>query len=79
MLISELFPLEVRGQAVALAVQANFFSNMVVALLFPVARDALKRLVGEAWSKFDPDATNYILMDDVPKLLLMVPDQRWLR
>ena len=34
LLISELFPLEVRGQAVALAVQANFASNMLVALLF---------------------------------------------
>jgi MFS family permease len=50
LLISELFPLEVRGQAVALAVQANFASNMLVALLFPVARDALKHLVGETWS-----------------------------
>ena len=50
LLISELFPLEVRGQAVALAVQANFASNMLVALLFPVARDALKRLVGETWA-----------------------------
>ena len=29
LLISELFPLEVRGQAVALAVQANFASNTV--------------------------------------------------
>ena len=50
LLISELFPLEVRGQAVALAVQANFASNMLVALLFPVARDALKQLVGETWA-----------------------------
>mmetsp|Transcript_11912 Transcript_11912/g.35557 ORF Transcript_11912/g.35557 Transcript_11912/m.35557 type:complete len:495 (-) Transcript_11912:28-1512(-) len=50
LLISELFPLEVRGQAVALAVQANFASNMVVALLFPVARDALKHVVGDAWA-----------------------------
>ena len=50
LLISELFPLEVRGQAVALAVQANFASNMLVALLFPVARDALKHLVGETWA-----------------------------
>merc|ERR1712216_275724 len=50
LLISELFPLEVRGQAVALAVQANFASNMLVALLFPVARDALKHVVGDAWA-----------------------------
>ena len=49
-MISELFPLEVRGQAVALAVQANFASNMLVALVFPVARDALRHVVGEAWA-----------------------------
>ena len=50
LLISELFPLEVRGKAVALAVQANFASNMLVALLFPLARDALCQLVGETWA-----------------------------
>jgi sugar porter (SP) family MFS transporter len=50
LLISELFPLEVRGQAVALAVQANFGGNMLVALLFPVARDALRQLVGADWA-----------------------------
>ena len=33
-LISEIFPLEVRGQAVALAVQVNFFLNLVISFLF---------------------------------------------
>src|SRR5690554_1339031 len=36
LMISEVFPLEVRGQAVSVAVQANFFFNLVVAYLFPV-------------------------------------------
>jgi len=49
LLISEVFPLEVRGQAVALAVQANFASNLLVAFLFPVARDGLSDLLGDAW------------------------------
>lgn len=31
-----MFPLEVRGQAVALAVQTNFFWNVVTAYIFPV-------------------------------------------
>jgi len=35
LLISEVFPLEVRGQAVALSVQTNFFFNMAVAWIFP--------------------------------------------
>ena len=36
LLISEIFPLEVRGKAVALAVLTNFLWNTVVAFLFPV-------------------------------------------
>lgn len=40
-LISEVFPLEVRGQAVALAVQANFFLNLLVSLLFLVELNAI--------------------------------------
>ncbi|KAJ8599822.1 hypothetical protein CTAYLR_009958 [Chrysophaeum taylorii] len=46
LLISECFPLEVRGQAVALAVQTNFASNLVVTFLFPVAESVFKTLVG---------------------------------
>uniref|UniRef100_A0A7S1UI73 Hexose transporter 1 n=1 Tax=Phaeomonas parva TaxID=124430 RepID=A0A7S1UI73_9STRA len=40
-LISEVFPLEVRGQAVALAVQVNFFLNLVVTFLFLIELDAI--------------------------------------
>ncbi|KAJ1455751.1 general sugar transporter [Pelagophyceae sp. CCMP2097] len=47
LLISEVFPLEVRGQAIALAVQANFAANLIVSFLFPVAEGALKGLVGK--------------------------------
>lgn len=36
LLISEVFPLEVRGQAVAVAVQNNFFFNAVVQFVVPV-------------------------------------------
>ena len=46
LLISEIFPLKVRGQAIAAAVQANFASNLVVSLLFPVAVDALSTALG---------------------------------
>jgi len=46
LLISEIFPLKVRGQAVALAVQANFAANLVVSLLFPVALDVLESSFG---------------------------------
>ena len=49
LLISEIFPLEVRGQAVALAVQTNFASNMLVSFLFPVAQTGLKALLGKTW------------------------------
>jgi hypothetical protein len=40
LLISEVFPLEVRGQAVALSVQTNFFWNVVTSYLFPLANAA---------------------------------------
>lgn len=36
LLISEIFPLEVRGKAVSLAVVMNFFWNTVMTLIFPV-------------------------------------------
>lgn len=41
LLISEVFPLEVRGQAVAVAVQTNFFWNVVTSYLFPIATSAI--------------------------------------
>lgn len=46
LLISEIFPLEVRGQAVALAVQSNFFWNLVVTFLFPLEKEA----IGASWT-----------------------------
>jgi len=49
LLISEIFPLQVRGQAVALAVQLNFAANLLVTFLFPVALSALRSALG---SKF---------------------------
>lgn len=41
LLIAEVFPMEVRGQAVSLAVQTNFFWNVVTSYLFPLILDAL--------------------------------------
>ena len=41
LLISEIFPLSVRGQAVALAVQTNFGSNVVVSFAFAGVMHAL--------------------------------------
>jgi len=41
LLISEVFPLEVRGQAVAVAVQMNFFWNVVTSYLFPLATESI--------------------------------------
>lgn len=49
-LISELFPLEVRGQAIALAVQANFASNLLVTFLFPVAQKSIANALGDRFS-----------------------------
>ena len=39
LLISEIFPLEVRGKAVSIAVVTNFFWNTVMTFLFPVELD----------------------------------------
>lgn len=41
LMISEIFPLEVRGKAVSLAVVTNFFWNTVMTLLFPVELEYL--------------------------------------
>ena len=40
-MISECFPLEIRGQAVAFAVQMNFFWNMVVQFSVPTIQDSI--------------------------------------
>lgn len=49
LLISEIFPLEVRGQAVAVAVQTNFFWNLVVTFVYPVLVQALGDLLGDSY------------------------------
>jgi MFS family permease len=41
LLISEIFPLKVRGKAVSIAVVTNFFCNAVMAFLFPVELDSI--------------------------------------
>jgi len=41
LLISEIFPLDVRGKAVAVAVQVNFGTNLLIAFLFSVEIDAI--------------------------------------
>jgi MFS family permease len=41
LLISEIFPLKVRGKAVSVAVVTNFFCNAVMAFLFPVELDTI--------------------------------------
>merc|ERR1711998_703807 len=47
LLISEVFPLEVRGPAVAFAVQNNFFWNLVVSFLYPSIIDGFATAFGE--------------------------------
>lgn len=39
LMISEIFPLEVRGKAVSIAVVTNFFWNTVMTFFFPVELD----------------------------------------
>jgi len=46
LLISEIFPLSVRGEGMALAVQTNFFWNLVVTLSF----SSEIKIIGAAWS-----------------------------
>ncbi len=41
LMISEIFPLSVRGQAVAFAVQMNFFCNTLVQFGIPLIQDAI--------------------------------------
>lgn len=41
LLISEIFPLKVRGKAVSIAVVTNFFFNAVMAFLFPVELETI--------------------------------------
>ena len=44
LMISECFPLEIRGQAVAFAVQMNFFWNMVVQFSVPTIQDTIENM-----------------------------------
>merc|ERR1712070_679491 len=46
LLVSEDFPLEIRGEGIALATQINFFWNLVVSMLFSDEIDFL----GETWT-----------------------------
>ena len=48
LLISEIFPMEVRGRAVAIAVVTNFLLNTVTTFLFPVELE----LIGSAATFF---------------------------
>ena len=41
LLISEMFPLDVRGEGMALGVQANFFFNLVCSLSFSTELDLI--------------------------------------
>jgi len=41
LLVSEIFPLELRGQCISLAVSSNFLWNLIVTFLFPVVQSAL--------------------------------------
>lgn len=47
-IVSEVFPLEVRGKAVAIAVQTNFALNAIVQILVPVLEEA----IGLGWLFF---------------------------
>ena len=40
LIISEIFPLHIRGEAIALGVLSNFFWNLIVTFLFPIMLDA---------------------------------------
>lgn len=46
LIVSEVFPLEVRGKAISVAVVANFFFNLVVTLEFATEID----IIGESWT-----------------------------
>ncbi|CAM9272643.1 unnamed protein product, partial [Sphacelaria rigidula] len=46
LIISEIFPLELRGKAISVAVVTNFFFNLVVTLEFATEID----LIGESWT-----------------------------
>merc|ERR1711988_703436 len=50
LLISEIFPLEVRGEAVAVAVQSNFFWNLVVSFVYPELIDGFGAVFGEGFA-----------------------------
>lgn len=50
LLISEIFPLEVRGEAVAVAVQSNFFWNLVVTFVYPELIDGFGAVFGKGFA-----------------------------
>lgn len=50
LLISEIFPLEVRGEAIALAVQSNFGWNLIVSFCYPLIVQGFASVFGEDYS-----------------------------
>lgn len=50
LLISEIFPLEVRGEAIALAVQSNFGWNLVVSFCYPLIVQGFASAFGDDYS-----------------------------
>ncbi|KAK2078217.1 hypothetical protein QBZ16_004085 [Prototheca wickerhamii] len=51
LMVSEIFPLRVRGQAIAVATFCNFTSNFIVSLLLPSIREAIGPAVPETKGK----------------------------
>jgi len=48
LLISEIFPLQVRGQCISLMVSSNFLWNIIITFLFPV----IQASIGTSWTFF---------------------------
>ena len=71
LLISEIFPLEVRGKAVSIAVVTNFFWNTVVSFLFPIEFD----LIGSSATFF---LFAFILAWGIYFIFLKVPETKGL-
>ena len=71
LLISEIFPLEVRGKAVSIAVVTNFFWNTVVSFLFPIEFD----LIGSSATFF---LFAFVLAWGIYFIFLKVPETKGL-
>ena len=71
LLISEIFPLEVRGKAVSIAVVTNFFWNTLVSFLFPIEFD----LIGSSATFF---LFAFILAWGIYFIFLKVPETKGL-